>query len=48
MSKYQIKFREKGGKRFFNLSHRKLTSKKDALKLLKVAKKDFPDRKFKL
>jgi|TARA_R100000750_G_scaffold62697_1_gene57426 hypothetical protein len=45
---YQIQFREKGMKRFFDFSHRKLKTLSEGRSLLKVAKRNFPNRDLKL
>lgn len=45
---YKIQFKEKGQKRYYNLSHRKLKSYEEAEKMKSMAEKDFPTRKFKI
>ena len=45
---YQIQFKQKGKKRYYNFSHRILINKTDANKMMNLAKKDYPQRNFRL
>ena len=44
----KIQFKEKGGKRYYDFSTRKLETLKEAIALKKRAEKDFPQRTFRV
>ena len=46
--KYQIQYREKGGKRYYNFSHRKLKNVTEGRKMIARARKMQPKRTFRL
>ena len=45
---FQIQYKEYGGKRWFNFSHRKLNNLTEAKKMLSVAKRTWRFRTFRL
>ena len=44
----KIQFKEKGGKRYYDFSTRKLETLEEAKKLKRKAMKDFPQRTFRI